>query len=136
MNPEIYPYIIEKLLTAGALDAYLVPIIMKKGRPGIILSVLTEKSLIPEITNIIFKQTTTLGLRIYQVNRKKLTRSSKQLQTSLGNVRVKVIHTDGLERYAPEFEECKRIANEQNIPLIEVYKIFEKEFAQLQLSRH
>jgi hypothetical protein len=131
MNPEIYPYIIEKLLSAGAHDAYLIPVIMKKGRPGILLSALANKSILQEIVNIIFQQTTTLGVRIQEISRKKLTRSSKTLKTSLGIVQVKVIQVDGTERYALEFEECKRIADEKNIPIIEVYKIFERELLSL-----
>ncbi|MDI6778900.1 MAG: nickel pincer cofactor biosynthesis protein LarC [Bacteroidota bacterium] len=129
MNPEIYPYVIEKLLEAGAHDAYLIPIIMKKGRPGILLSALTSKSNLNNIAEVFFKQTTTLGLRIKEVGRKKLLRSSKLLCTSLGEVKVKVVIDGGRERIVPEFEECKRIANHFNIPLIEVYKIIEKEIA-------
>jgi uncharacterized protein (TIGR00299 family) protein len=129
MNPEIYPYIIEKLLLAGAHDAYLIPVIMKKGRPGILLSALANKSILQEIVNIILKETTTLGVRIQEISRKKLTRSTRTLKTSLGDVQVKVIQVDGTERYSPEFEECKRVAVEKNIPIIDVYKIFEKELS-------
>ncbi|MDO9028494.1 MAG: DUF111 family protein, partial [Candidatus Roizmanbacteria bacterium] len=124
-----YPYVIEKLLEAGAHDVYLVPVIMKKGRPGILLSALTSKSKLDTISEIFFKQTTTLGLRIKEVGRKKLIRSSKLLCTSLGEVKIKVIIQGGKERIAPEFEECRRLANQFNIPLIEVYKIIEKEIA-------
>jgi hypothetical protein len=134
MNPEIYPYVIEKLLAAGAHDAYLIPIIMKKGRPGILLSALTAKSNLQDIVNIIFQQTTTLGVRIQGVQRKKLSRSSKTVKTSFGDVKVKVIQTDGIERLTPEFEECKRISDKHNIPIIEVYKILEKELQSLTLK--
>ncbi len=129
MNPEIYPYIIEKLLEAGAHDAYLCPVIMKKGRPGILLSALVNKSKIEAISEIFFKQTTTLGLRINEVGRKILFRTSKFLCTSLGEVKVKVIIQGSNERITPEFEECKRLANQFKLPLIEVYKIIEKEIA-------
>ncbi len=77
MNPEIYPYIIEKLLSAGANDAYLVPILMKKGRPGIILSALVERAKIDSILEIIYRETTTIGVRIQSVERKKLLRSTE-----------------------------------------------------------
>ncbi len=127
MNPEIYPYVIEQLLSAGAHDAYLVPIIMKKGRPGILLSTIVERSKMDEILNILFRQTTTLGVRIQPVERKKLPRSKKEVQTSLGLVMVKSIIRDGKEMLVPEFEECKRIATAKNLPLIEVYGILEKE---------
>jgi hypothetical protein len=115
MNPEIYPYVIEKLITAGAHDAYLIPIVMKKGRPGILLSVLVDR------------ETTTLGVRIQPVERKKLPRAHKQMNTSFGIVSVKVIVVEGKEQLRVEFEECKRIASEKNIPLAEVYRILECE---------
>ena len=127
MNPEIYPYVIEKLLSAGAHDAYLIPIIMKKGRPGIILSVLAERSKIDLLQDIIFHETTTLGVRIQPVERKKLPRSSKQVQTSFGIVSAKAITIDGKEFLRVEYEECKRIAIEKNLPLDEVYRKLEKE---------
>ena len=127
MNPEIYPYVIEKLLSAGAHDAYLIPIIMKKGRPGIILSVLAERSKIDLLQDIIFHETTTLGVRIQPVERKKLPRSSKQVQTSFGIVSAKAITIDGKDLLRVEYEECKRIAIEKNLPLAEVYRKLEKE---------
>ncbi len=127
MNPEIYPYVIEKLITAGAHDAYLIPIVMKKGRPGILLSVLVERAKIERILGIVFRETTTLGVRIQPVERKKLLRAHKQMNTSFGIVSVKVIVVEGKEQLRVEFEECKRIASEKNVPLAEVYRIFERE---------
>ncbi|MGD1046584.1 MAG: nickel pincer cofactor biosynthesis protein LarC [Bacteroidota bacterium] len=129
MNPEIYPYVIERLLAAGALDAYLVPILMKKGRPGIILSTLVERANIDRILDIFFHETTTLGVRIQPVDRKKLPRSTKQVQTSFGIVSAKAIIVDGKEQLRAEFEDCKRIAAENNLPLGEVYRKLEKEFS-------
>jgi hypothetical protein len=122
MNPEIYPFVIQQLLAAGAHDAYLVPVIMKKGRPGILLSALTERSKVNEMLEIIFSQTTTLGVRIQPVERRKLERSERTVQTQFGAVRMKAIISDGKEKLMPEFEECKRIAMEKGIPLIEVYE--------------
>lgn len=127
MNPEIYPFVIEQLLANGAHDAYLIPIIMKKGRPGILLSAMVNRSRLDNILKIIFSQTSTLGVRIQHTERKKLQRTQKEITTSLGRVKVKVILFDGLERLVPEFEECRQIASEKNLPLIEVYKILEKE---------
>jgi uncharacterized protein (DUF111 family) len=127
MNPEIYPYVIEKLLSAGAHDAYLTPILMKKGRPGIILSALVERAKIDQLLDIMFRETTTLGVRIQPVERKKLLRSTKHVQTSFGMVSAKVITVDGMEQLRVEFEECKRIAAEIKLPLIEVYRKLEKE---------
>jgi pyridinium-3,5-bisthiocarboxylic acid mononucleotide nickel chelatase len=129
MNPEIYPYVLEKLMSAGAHDAYMSPIIMKKGRPAIMLSTLVERAKIDRLLDIIFRETTTLGVRIQPVERKKLARSSKQVQSSFGLVTVKVITVDGKEQLRAEFEECKRIAGEKNLPLAEVYRKLEKEFS-------
>lgn len=121
MNPEFYPYVIEKLLEAGAHDAYLIPIIMKKGRPGIILSTLCENEKLNEILKIIYRETTTLGVRIIKIDRRKLERNSETIQTKFGNLKVKVVYTESGKKYIPEFEECKKIAIEKNIPISEVY---------------
>ena len=102
---------------------------MKKGRPGIILSALAERAKIDRILDIFFRETTTLGVRIQSIDRKKLPRSTKQVQTSYGTVSVKVIMADGREQLRVEFEECKRIAAEKNLPLAEVYRKLEKELS-------
>jgi hypothetical protein len=129
MNPEILPYVIEKLITAGANDAFLTPILMKKGRPGQLLSALVERSRMEEILSIIFRETTTLGVRIQHVERRKLARAQKSVQTSLGTVTAKSVIIEGVEKLIPEFEECKRIALEKNLPLKEVYSILDREFS-------
>ena len=127
MNPEIFPYVIEKLIAAGAHDAYMIPVVMKKSRPGILLSVLLERAKIDRILDIIFHETTTLGVRIQPIERKKLKRGQKQVKTSLGTVNAKVIFLDGKEHLRVEFEECKRLAKERGLPLIEVYQLLEHE---------
>jgi uncharacterized protein (DUF111 family) len=114
-------------LSAGANDAYLVPIIMKKGRPGVILSALVARSKLDVALTILFRETSTLGVRIQPVERRKLLRSIKEVQTSFGVVRVKAVLNDGKEVLLAEYEECKRIALEQRLPLIDVYRILEKE---------
>jgi uncharacterized protein (TIGR00299 family) protein len=127
MNPEIYPYVIEKLISAGAHDAFLIPILMKKGRPAFLLSTLVERGKIEKILAVIFRETTTLGVRIQTVERKKLARSSRQVKTTFGIVSVKVVVFEGQEHMRMEFEECKRIASENDLPLAEVYRLLEKE---------
>ncbi len=129
MNPEIYPFVLEKLMEAGAHDAYLVPILMKKGRPGMLLSALVERSKLDPILSILFLETTTLGVRIQPIERRKVSRSSRQVKTSFGTVKVKVIRKDAAEYLVPEFEECKRLSLERAIPLKEVYKQLERELA-------
>lgn len=130
MNPEIYPFVLEKLTEAGAHDAYLVPILMKKGRPGMLLSVLVERSKLDPILSILFLETTTLGVRIQPIERRKVSRSSRQVQTSFGTVTVKVIRKDEVEYLVPEFEECKRLSRDRAIPLKDVYKQLERELTQ------
>jgi uncharacterized protein (TIGR00299 family) protein len=127
MNPEIYPYVIEQLLAAGAYDAYAVPLIMKKGRPGVMLSALTERGKLDHVLGVLFRETTTIGVRIRPFERKKLPRETKQVKTSFGTVNAKMIVVDGREQLRVEFEECRRIAGERKIPLIEVYRLLERE---------
>lgn len=127
MNPEIAPFVVERLMEAGAADAWTAPVIMKKGRPGIILSALAPAERLDAVTGIFLSQTTTIGVRVTEVSRRVLPRQERTIRTSLGPVRVKVIVSDGIERVVPEFEECRRVALERKIPLHEVYRRIERE---------
>jgi len=127
MNPEVFPFVLERLLANGAHDAYMIPIVMKKGRPGILLSALVNRGKLDAVLKVVFAETSTLGVRIQSVERRKLKRSSKTVTTLFGDMKVKVITIEGVERLSPEFEECKRIALEKNIPLLDVYKQVEAE---------
>lgn len=120
INPQLIPFVIEKVLSLGATDAFVTPLIMKKGRPGFMLSVLLSESLLERISSEIFSQTTTLGLRIQNIRRTKIHRELKVASTSFGDVQVKESHIDGKRRIYAEFEECKRISEAKNIPLAEV----------------
>jgi len=102
-----------------------VPVIMKKGRPGILLSVLTSRALLDEVAKIVFYETTTLGVRIISTERKKIHRETKKIKTRYGIVDVKSVIKDGEEKLIPEFEECKRISREFQKPLLEIYKSIE-----------
>ena len=128
MNPELLPHVIEQLLGAGALDAYLVPILMKKGRPAHLLSVLVDRSKMDAALKVLFRETSTIGVRMNAVERRKLPRTQRQVQTSLGTVTAKSVTFDGRERLVPEYEECRRIAAEKNLPLMDVYTILQNEF--------
>jgi len=128
MNPEIYPYLIERLLEHGACDAYLVPVIMKKGRPGIVVSVLVGRAGLDEILGVIFGETSTLGVRLLPVERRKVSRTQREVESKLGTVRMKAVEYGGRVRLVPEFEECKRISLEKKIPLRDVYNILNGEF--------
>ena len=123
MNPEIYPYVIEKLMENGALDAYLTNIIMKKGRPAIKLTVLCEIKDTDKLCNIIFDETTTLGVRIYPAMKKKLDREIKTIKTKYGDVRVKISKLNNkIKNIMPEYEDCARIAKSKKIPLKKIYE--------------
>ncbi|MFC1694154.1 nickel pincer cofactor biosynthesis protein LarC [Candidatus Latescibacterota bacterium] len=122
MNPEVYGYLSDRLFEAGAKDVFMSPVYMKKGRPGTILSILTDDSLITTILDMLFSETTTTGIRITRVSRKKLKRESRRIKTEFGPVSVKVASINGNERFIPEFEECARIARERGLPLITVYE--------------
>ncbi len=127
MNPQAYPYVIELLLGAGAHDAYMVPIIMKKGRPGILLSAMVARTHLEAVVGVLYRETSTIGLRIQQTGRRKLPRRHLEAVTSLGTVKAKAVTRDGREVVTPEYEECKRIASERNIPLLDVMKTLERE---------
>jgi uncharacterized protein (TIGR00299 family) protein len=127
MNPEIYPFVIERLLESGALDAFLSPIIMKKGRPGVMLSILSPSHKVDDLLNIVYAETTTLGVRLLPVGRRKLKRWQEKLTTALGETVVKVAQWQDRKFFAPEFEECKRLAREHQLPLREVYERIRQE---------
>ena len=122
MTPEIYGYLIDRLLEEGARDAYLTPLIMKKGRPGIKLSVLSDAPIAKRLVDLLFRETTTLGVRLTQVNRLMVSRRNETVETPFGAVKVKVATVEGQTRVAPEFEDCARIAREQNVPILDVYR--------------
>jgi pyridinium-3,5-bisthiocarboxylic acid mononucleotide nickel chelatase len=121
MNPQVYDYLIETLLRQGAQDAYLTSIIMKKGRPAVLLSVLTDRSKSDVILDTIFRETTSIGVRIREVERRKLGREIREVDTIYGKVRVKISRRgDEILSATPEYEDCRKIAEEKQIPLKQV----------------
>jgi uncharacterized protein (TIGR00299 family) protein len=129
MNPQMYPALIEQLLEAGAHDAYLVPILMKKGRPGILLSAMVPQNRLERVSAIIYRETTTIGLRVQEIGRTKLPRRHLEVITSFGSVRAKAVLREGREVIAPEFEECRRIARETGRPILEITRVLEQELS-------
>jgi pyridinium-3,5-bisthiocarboxylic acid mononucleotide nickel chelatase len=121
MNQEIYPWVIERLLENGALDAYITPIIGKKGRPAHILSVMCQEDAVQQHTATIFQETTTVGIRIIPVERATLPREHVVIDTEYGSIEAKKILCDGADRLTPEFEDCRRVALEKSLPLAAVY---------------
>lgn len=123
MNPEIYPYVIERLMENGALDAYLTNIIMKKGRPAIKLTVLAKINDTEKLCKTIFGETTTIGVRIHKAEKKMLDREIRTINTRHGNVRVKISKLNNeTKNIMPEYEDCAKIAKDKKIPLKEVYE--------------
>ncbi|MDT8715152.1 nickel pincer cofactor biosynthesis protein LarC [Clostridium sp. 19966] len=123
MNPELYSYTEEKLFEKGALDVFKTPIIMKKGRPGIKLSVLVKGSKEKEVLDVIFKETTSLGVRKFNVGKIMLNREFKNIKTPYGEVKIKNSYYEGkLVKYKAEYEDCKKIAAENNLPISKVYR--------------
>jgi uncharacterized protein (TIGR00299 family) protein len=135
MNPQLYPNLLEKLVASGANDAYLTPVIMKKGRPGMLLSVMARTEMVDGIVDLLYSHTSTIGLRIHKVSRKKLPRREILVETSFGPVRAKAVIRGGREQIAAEFEECRRIAEQRGIPLITVLHTLERELSDAHTSR-
>ena len=124
MNPEFFEPISEKLFKAGASDVFLTNIIMKKGRPGIILNVICETELADAIKGILFIESTTLGIRSFPFRKDTLVRKFESINTIYGPVSVKRSFYRGKEVSSkPEFEECRRIASEKGLPVKDVYNV-------------
>ena len=126
MNPEIYSYLFERLFTAGALDVSLTPIYMKKNRPGTLITVLCADEISETLIDILFSETTTLGVRRYSINRYSLERHITQVTTPYGNVNIKFSKkVDKTWVYTPEYEDCRRLALQHDIPIQTIYRAAE-----------
>jgi hypothetical protein len=118
MNPQIYGYFQEKALAAGALDVYTTPVQMKKNRPGTLLTLLCRPQDANALMALIFAETTTFGARTYSAQRRTLPRESVNVRTQYGDVRIKLSRVNGrILHVAPEFEDCRKLASEKNVPL-------------------
>ena len=122
MNPEVYGYVIDLLLEKGARDVYLTPIHMKKGRPGTLLTALTDAHSMEAVCETILAETTTLGVRYSIKNRRLLPRRLTTASTEYGEVRVKTTTTGTRSRFAPEYDDCARLARQKGIPILAVYE--------------
>ena len=118
MTPQVFGYVLEKLLQEGALDAFGLPVQMKKSRPGMLLTILAREEDAQRLANLVFAETTTIGLRMRRDQRLTLRREWVPVETRWGTVRIKLAHWRGEEsNAAPEFEDCRRIAEEHRVPL-------------------
>jgi len=118
LNPQVFGYVMDRALAEGALDAFGTQLQMKKNRPGMLLTVLAKPSDTERLAKLIFAETSTLGVRIRQEQRRALGRRWVSVQTRWGEVRMKVASLNGsITNYAPEYEDCRKIAGEQHLPL-------------------
>lgn len=121
MNPQIFGYLLEKALAAGALDVFATPIQMKKSRPGMLVTILCQPEDEAKFQGMLFAETTTLGVRSHLVDRQALPREHVKVSTRYGDVRVKIARIAGRVQHAsPEFEDCRKLAEEKNVPLQDV----------------
>lgn len=116
-TPEVVSHAAERLLAAGALDVTLTPVLMKKGRPGTMLTAIANPEDQERLASVLLRETSTLGLRITSAERRVAQRELIEVETPHGRVRVKISETGG---FAPEYEDCRRVALERNVPLKDV----------------
>mgnify|MGYP001137402629 CR=1 FL=1 len=121
MNPQLYPHVIARAFSMGARDAYVCPVIMKKGRPGILLSVLVDATLAGQVREMLFRETTTLGIRMFPVEREVLERSFDSVEVRGKSIRIKTGYYRGtLANIQPEYEDCLTCAGESGAALKEI----------------
>nr|WP_281280464.1 nickel insertion protein [Paenibacillus koleovorans] len=129
MNPEWCAYVMDKLFDAGANDVYWVPIVMKKGRPGFMLNVLASEEKLNAMEQVIFQETTTLGLRYLRADCHRLGRKFEQVETPWGPITVKTGYYKGeMVQAAPEFKDCEAAARKHGVPLKQVYEAARRSF--------
>ena len=127
MNPEFYDYIIDSLFSAGAKDVFITPIIMKKSRPAVKLSILCNPEAENRVNEVLFRETSTIGIRKYAIDKTMLERKIEQVVTRYGEVRVKSAFYQGVcIKSKPEYDDCIKIARTMGIPISQVYREVEK----------
>jgi hypothetical protein len=136
MNPQIYGVVMDQLLAAGALDVFYTPIQMKKNRPGTLLTILAPPAARARLTELVFRETTTIGVRYCDMNRDSLDRETISVTTPLGRVRFKVARRNGqILNASPEFDDCVRLAAEQGKPVKEIQAVAAKAFLDSQAPK-
>lgn len=124
LNPQVFSHVFDRLLEAGAMDVFVRPVLMKKTRPGFLLTVLSSEANFDKITGIILQETTTIGLRYYPVRRLKLERRLRKVKVLGKTVRMKsVMLPDGSERSVPEYEDCLALAKKSGRPLLTIMEM-------------
>ena len=124
MNPQLYGALMDRLAAAGALDVFYAPIQMKKNRPGTLVTVVAPPGRREALSDILFRESTTIGLRVTETERERLDREAVAVETPIGSIRIKVARRDGaIRNAAPEFEDCARLAAERRLSIKEVQAI-------------
>lgn len=133
MNPEIFGYLMEALFANGALDVYWIPVYMKKNRPGTLVQVLSHEQHLDTLRDILFRETSTIGIRVSTAQRWMLPRETITLSLPVGRVALKRITLPGGEtRWVPEYEACRRVAKNHDIPIRRAYERISTEAAALE----
>jgi uncharacterized protein (TIGR00299 family) protein len=133
MNPQFYDYVIEGLLAMKVLEVFITPILMKKNRPGHLLTVICPSEKLASVTGFLLRETTTIGLRWHEEERAKTHREIIPRQTKYGKIRFKLARWEGkVVNFSPEYEDCKRLALEKGVPLKEIFEEARKEVAAFQ----
>lgn len=127
-QPEVLGYTMERLFEEGALDAFYSPIYMKKNRPSSMLTVICKKEVEEKLVDLIFRETSTLGIRRRTSQRYALERNSQVVNTPYGEVKVKIANIGDTKKFSPEYEDCKIIAKKTGMPLLGVYDMVKKGF--------
>jgi uncharacterized protein (TIGR00299 family) protein len=130
MSAELFGYAQERLFAAGAADVWFAPIQMKKNRPGVLLSALCPVERESAVVEVLLRETSTLGVRVREISRHEAARETFEFESSLGPAAAKVKRLPGLTTVAPEYEACARLARERGLPLLEVYRIVQREAEQ------
>ncbi len=129
MSPESYEPLIERLFSAGASDVFVTPIIMKKSRLAHMISVLAQEQVVDSLVQVLFEESTTIGVRLHPVDKRMLSRSSVTVPTSFGAVQVKLVqlHRGGAQRWKVEHEDVKRLALEHGLPYLTLHREIDAE---------
>jgi uncharacterized protein (DUF111 family) len=129
MNPQIFGVLMDRLLAEGALDVFYTPIQMKKNRPGTLLTIVASPDAREQLTAIVFRESTTIGVRYREMQREVLDREVIAVDTPLGEIRFKVARREGrILNASPEFDDCVRVAGERDVPLKDVLAAATKAF--------
>lgn len=121
MNPELYGFAMDRLFDEGALDVSLIPVYMKKGRPGTIVQALCETGMEKALAEVLLKETSTIGVRFYRTDRLKLQRETVEVKTRFGTVRTKVARAPWGNKAQPEYDDCRKVAVDTGIPALTIY---------------